>query len=124
MALRDALVRAGASATLAAAGATQGTGVTGLTATGTTQGTALPLPADVCYFTTVAANSGCILPAANAGDAGTIFNGGASSLNVYPPVGGAINKLGANAAYVLATATPSTDWYCVVPGLFIMSQSA
>jgi hypothetical protein len=124
MALRDAVVRAGLSATAAAAGSTQGTGATALSATGTTQATALPLPADVCKFTTVGAGSGCILPASNAGDAGSIFNGGASALLIYPPVGGTINNLGVNAGYSLATATPSVDWYCIVPGVFMASQSA
>lgn len=124
MPLRDAVVKAGLSPTAAAAGGTQGVGVTGLTATGSTQGTALPLPADVCYFTTVAGSTGCILPPCNSGDCGSIFNGGGSALTVYPPVGAAINKLAANTGYSLATATPALDWYCVTPTLFIMSQGA
>jgi len=95
-----------------------------LTAAGTTQGTALALPADICKFTTVAANSGAILPAANPGDSGTVFNGGANALSLYPPVGAIINGLSANTAYSIATATPYCDWYCVDPLTYIASQSA
>ncbi len=124
MSLRDAVVKAGCSATLAAAGGTNGVGVTGLTATGTTQANALLLPGDVNYFTTVGAGTGCILPPCNGGDGGSIFNGGVSALLVYPPVGGAINKLSTNTAYSLAAATPALDWYAVTPTLFIMSQGA
>ncbi len=124
MAQRDNVVKAGASATLAAAGASQGSGATGLVATGTTQANALPLPADVCKFTTVSAGTGTILPTCNPGDAGSIFNGGGNALLVYPPVGGTINNLALNTAYSLAVATPSADWYCVVAGVFMMSQSA
>jgi hypothetical protein len=124
MALRDNVVKAGMPPTAAAAGASQGTGVTNLVAAGTTQATALALPADVCHFGTVAANSGAILPACNSGDCGTIFNGGASALKVYPPVGAQINGLGANNPYSIAAATPASDWYCASPTQFIMSQSA
>jgi len=124
MALRDNVVKAGVSATQAAAGSSQGTGATSLTAAGTTQANAAILPADICKFTTVAAGSGCILPACNTGDAGSIYNGGANALLIYPPVGGQINNLAVNTAYSLATATPSLDWYCIVPGVFMMSQSA
>ena len=125
MALRDAVVRAGLSATAAAAGCTQGTGATNLAAAGASQTTAAPIPADVADYTTVGAGQGVILPNANAGDSGTIFNGQATNaLLVYPPVGGSINRLGVNASYSIAVATPAADWYCVVPGLFVISQSA
>lgn len=104
--------------------AIQGTAVNNLTATGTTQGTALPLPADVCKFTTVAASTGAIIPPCNGADSGSVFNGGASALLLYPPVGGKINGLGTNAGYSIAAATPYCDWYCVDPLTYIASQSA
>lgn len=123
MALQQRLVVAGISATQAAA--TQGTVAMGLTSTGTSsQATALPVPADLCFFSTVALNSGAILPAANPGDSGTLFNGGANALLLYPPVGGKINSLGTNAAYSVAAATPFVDWWCVTPTQYICSQSA
>lgn len=124
MARRDAVVLGGTSATAAAAGATQGTAAQGLTATGTTQANALPLPADASHFGTVAAGAGCILPACNAGDTGVIFNGSTNALLVYPPVGASINKGAANASYSIAAATPYADWTCIAPGLFIICQSA
>jgi hypothetical protein len=124
MALRENVVKSGVSANTATAGGTQGTGATGLTATGTTQANAFALANDVVKFTTVAAGSGIILPTSNGGDCGSIFNGGANALLIYPPVGGQINNLAVNTAYSLATATPSADWYCIVPGIFMISQSA
>jgi hypothetical protein len=104
--------------------AIQGTTANNLTATGTVQGNALPLPADLCKFTTVAAGTGAIIPAANPGDGGSVFNGGAQALLLYPPVGGKVNALGTNAGYSVATATPYVDWYCVDPLTYIACQSA
>lgn len=106
------------------AGAIQGTTANNLTATGASQGTALALPADICKFTTVAASTGAIIPPANPGDSGTVFNGGANALSLYPPTGGKINAVATNGAYSIATATPYCDWYCVDPLTYIASQSA
>lgn len=122
MALSARLTVTGLSAIQAQA--IQGTAANNLTATGSTQGTALPLPADVCKFTTVSASTGAILPAANSSDSGTVFNGGASALLLYPPVGGKINGLSTNAGYSIAAATPYCDWYCIDPLTYIASQSA
>lgn len=122
MGLSARLVTAGLSAIQAQA--IQGTAANNLTATGSTQGTALPLPADVCKFTTVSASTGAILPPANPGDSGSVFNGGASALSLYPPVGGKVNGLGTNTAYSIAAATPYCDWYCIDPLTYIASQSA
>jgi hypothetical protein len=122
MSLQQRLVVAGISAP--AAQAIQGTVASGLTATGTTQATALPLGADCCDFTTVPAGSGCILPAMNPGDDITIFNGGANALLVYPPVGGQIKSLGTNAGYSVATATPLCFVQCITPTLYVASQAA
>lgn len=122
MPLQARLVAGGLSP--AQAQAIQGTAANNLTATGSTQGTALALPADINKFTTVAASTGAIIPPANPGDSGTVFNGGANALSLYPPVGGKINGLGTNAAYSIATATPYCDWYCIDALTYIASQSA
>jgi len=116
------MVVAGLSAV--AARAIQGTVANNLTATGSTQATALALPADICKFTTVAASTGAIIPPSNPTDSGTVYNGGANALSLYPPVGGTINGLSANAAYSIATATPFVDWWCIDPLTYIASQSA
>lgn len=122
MALQQRLVTAGLSAVQAQA--IQGTVANTLTATGSTQATALPLGADINNVTTVTASTGVILPAMNPGDEITTHNGGANALALYPPVGASINALGANAAYSIATATPLCFTYCVTPTLYLCSQSA
>lgn len=122
MALSARLTVTGLSAIQAQA--IQGTAVNNLTATGSSQATALPLPADICKFTTVASSTGAIIPAANPADSGTVFNGGVSALSLYPPVGGKINGLSTNGAYSIAAATPYCDWYCIDPLTYIASQSA
>jgi hypothetical protein len=70
-----------------------------VSAAGTVQGDATALAAQLNVITTAGANTGVILPAA-----GPIWvrNSGANTLKVYPPVGGAINGLGVNAAATLA----------------------
>lgn len=73
---------------------------TNLVAAGTTQGTATLVTADWSQFTTVPANSGCIL-ANQLGLAQTIFNAGANTLKVYPPSGATIDALGLNNPYSL-----------------------
>lgn len=122
MTLQARLVVAGMSATEAAADV--GTVANNLTATGTTQATAAPLGADLNRFTTVAASSGCILPAMNPGDSIQVFNAGANPLSLYPPVGGAINALGTNAAYSIATTTPFVNVSCITPTQYHAMQSA
>jgi len=79
-----------------------------LTALGSSQATALLAPSDFMVFTTVAASTGVILPAAlngaaNPGDYYTVVNHGANSLSVYPPVGGKISTGAANAAFAVAS---------------------
>lgn len=86
-----------------ACGAIIGDTATGLVATGTTQATALPLPAVNNFVATAAAATGAILLAGSASDAITVYNGGANALLVYPPVGGVINSLAANTAVSIAT---------------------
>lgn len=70
------------------------------TATGSNQATALALPTDAVVFTTVALNTGTILPAtANPFDSFIVVNHGANALSVYPPTGGKIANGSANAAF-------------------------
>lgn len=78
--------------------------VTGsLTATGSTQGTALEVCDDVNVITTAAASTGVILKRdLSPGDRQVIANLGASSLSVYPTVGGKINSLATNGAFAVA----------------------
>ncbi|WP_428331965.1 hypothetical protein [Novosphingobium sp.] len=101
----------------------------GLTATGTTQGTALALSANFNQVTTVAASAGVVLPAISAapslgvsnGDSIEVFNQGANALAVYPPVGSTINSLAANTALSVAAAKSArfiqlspTNWGAVL----------
>lgn len=124
MPLQSRLVVAGMSAI--AAQASVGTSANNLTATGTTQATAAPLGADNNRFTTVPANSGCVLPPMNGGDSINVFNAGANALLVYPPpgIGAQINALAANAGYSVAVATPYSEITCITPTQFHEFQSA
>lgn len=122
MPVQARMVVAGMSAP--AAQASVGVSATGLTATGSTQATALQLGADVNKFTTVAASTGCILPAMNGGDNIVVVNSGANALSLYPPVGASINALGANTAYSIAIATPYCQITCVDPTHYHCFQSA
>jgi len=85
-----------------------GQGATGLTAAGTTQGTALALVASNNQVTTTALNSGVILPAVQGGEEVWVYNAGANSLAVYPPTGAAINSGAANASFAVATTKSAT----------------
>jgi hypothetical protein len=89
-----------------------------LTATGTTQATALLLSRPINNVTTVAASTGVIFPIPTNGMRIIVRNGGANVLNIYPSSGAAINTLAANAAFSLAVASTlefvafsSTQWY-------------
>lgn len=85
-----------------------------LTATGSSQGTALAIPSDFVVFTTVAASTGGILPAstgnvAQPGDTYIVVNHGANALSVYPPNGGKIANGSTNAAFSVAAS--KTAWF-------------
>lgn len=112
------------TATLSGAGSIENTVATGLVAAGNSQGTALALAADINQFATVGAGTGAILRAMQPGDSCTVFNGGANALALYPPVGASINKLAANTAYNIATATPTCYVTCVSPTQYLASQAA
>jgi len=123
MANQNRLTTSGLSAVVA--DAIQGTVANNLTATGSTQGGALALPADICKVTSTPSGTGVILPACNAGDDGIVFNGdGTNALLLYPPVGGKINALSTNAGYSIAAATPRCVWNCIDPLTYIASQGA
>lgn len=79
--------------------------VSGLTATGTNQATALPLLNGADHqFTTVGSSTGAMLPPARLADSIVVWNGGSNALSIYPPLGGVVNDGSANAAITLAPA--------------------
>lgn len=79
-----------------------------LTATGTNQATALQLSAQWNEVDTVPIGSGALLSALNEGQSQTIFNNGANPLLAYPPPGGNINALAANAPFSIAAGSRAT----------------
>lgn len=91
-----------------------------VSAAGTTQATATALSRPISNVTTVAANSGVILPSATPGMRVIIRNGSATTLRIYPAVGAQINTLGTNAVFLLDTlanlefiAFSTTQWYTI-----------
>lgn len=97
---------------------------TALTATGSTQGTALAVPSNINQFTTVAASTGAILPAtAQPSDEYVIMNAGANALLVYPPSGASIGAGAANAGFSVA-AGKSAYFFFVSPTVIGVILSA
>lgn len=93
---------------------------TSISAAGATQGTATALTKDISIISTVSAGQGVVLPTAVAGMVLIVNNTSATSLNVYPATGAAINSLVTNAAYTHVEgaslqyyAISSTQWYTV-----------
>jgi len=82
----------------------------GLSAAGTTQGTATAITNQTNEFTTVAASSGAILPSPEQGEFIFVANSGANAMNVYPATGHSINALAANAAFSLAVGKNAIFW--------------
>lgn len=103
MALAKKMMQGGVSA--GAAKAINGDIASALTATGTTQGTALALNAALNVMGTVSSGTGVILPACELSDDLMVYNGGANALLIYPDSGAKINGQSTNAAISLATAT-------------------
>jgi hypothetical protein len=95
-----------------------GDGATGLTATGSTSSDALQLSAVWNAIGTTAASTGVKLPPTEAGAMVCVYNGGASTLTVYPATGSTINA-GASSLSVTATtrvlfiATSATTWISI-----------
>lgn len=78
----------------------------GVSAAGTTQGTATELKAADNEVTTVADGAGVVLSSAiSAGDTQSVFNAGANPLKVYPPSGMKINDLTTNLPMTLGLNT-------------------
>ena len=79
----------------------------GLTATGTTQATALVLDSDYNEILNGVANSGYILPPISDQEKRVVYvwNGTGNTLKSYPPGGGQINALGSNANATHGTGT-------------------
>lgn len=85
MAHKAALLGTGHPA--AQANALCGAGSTGLTATGTSNADALVVSSHLNAFSTVASSTGAILSTVfTPGDEIYIYNGGANTLTIYPPV--------------------------------------
>jgi hypothetical protein len=122
MPIQARLIVAGMSAVAAAASV--GAVANNLTAVTGGQNAALPLGADNNRFTTVPASGGTILPPLNPGDNLIVLNAGANALLLFPPSGGQINALGANASYSIATATPYCCVTCITPTQYHAMQSA
>ena len=97
---------------------------TGISAAGSTQGTATALITDFNVVSTVISGAnGVALPTALAGYRITVFNTSANALNVYPLGNGIINSAAANVAFSLpagdrldflctaAATAPGGQWY-------------
>ena len=95
------------------------TGVTvNITAAGSTQGTATALTKAFNVISTVSAGQGVVLPTAVAGMRITVVNTSATTVNIYPASGAAINAQTTNAPFSLPSvgrvdiiATSTTQWY-------------
>lgn len=111
------LTGAGMSALLSQV--TVGTVTDAQTATGTSsQANSFAIADHITRFSTTAANSGARLPSTlTAGDELWIMNGGASTLLVYPPVGGTVNGAAANATLVNGIPTLKAGHFKCIDGL-------
>lgn len=90
----------------------------GISGTGSTQGTAMPLIANLNIATTVMAGTGFILPLVTAslnaiqlGTEITLLNRGANTASLYPASGGQIEALGTNNPSGIAPGGSSTAIY-------------
>ena len=83
-----------------------------ISAAGTTQGTATALGSAVNFISTAASGSGVVLSSsASAGDSQLVYNGGANPVKVYPPSGASINGLSANAPAIVGVRT-ACEFHC------------
>ena len=76
-----------------------------LTATGTTQATALLLFNGMNDIGTAASGSGVLLFPGNPGTSQMVYNAGANAVKIYPTSGAQINGLGTNNGMLLAPNT-------------------
>jgi hypothetical protein len=93
---------------------------TGISAAGSTQGTATAITKEINVVSTVASGAGVVFPTAVAGMVITITNTSANALLVYPATSAAINSAALNAAYsqpagstLQFIAPTTTQWYTV-----------
>jgi hypothetical protein len=93
---------------------------TGISAAGSTQGTATAITKEINIVSTVAAGAGVVFPTAVEGMVITITNTSANALLVYPATSAAINSAALNAAYsqpagstLQFIAPTTTQWYTV-----------
>lgn len=100
-----------------------------VTAAGSNQGTATAVTTDFVVCTSVAANTGIILPAAASGRQIVVVNKGSNALSIYPGSGDAIDALAANAAISLAvdgvmilTGVSASLWYSSANLAVVASQ--
>lgn len=98
---------------------------TGLSGAGTSsQANAYPITTCNNVFTTVALNSGAVLPAtAEVGDWFSVVNFGANPLLVYPPVGQYMHNQAVNTSFSVA-ANKAADFFCYAPGQWFAMLSA
>lgn len=82
---------------LTISGFTQYSATSGITAAGSTQGTATALTTTINKIDTASSNTGVVLPNAT-GSTFIVINDGANAVKVYPPSGGQIDYLGTNNA--------------------------
>ena len=89
-----------------------------VSAAGTTQGTGTALTSDINIITTVGASAGVVLPATTAGKRVVVVNKGANALTIYPATSSAIDALSANVGVSLAVGgvlefngASTTQWY-------------
>jgi hypothetical protein len=81
---------------------------TGITAAGTTQGTATAISSLINVVSSGIGGSGVILPTPQPGDILMVVNGTGVAINVYPPSGGALANLGTNVAFSQSATTVAT----------------
>jgi hypothetical protein len=99
--------------------------LTGLSATGSSQGTAFPLVnRGIHEFTTVSSSTGAILPVPKIPSTIVVTNDGASSLSVYPPSGGTVAGGSTNAAYSLGAGTTAVFVASSLTNYYLESTSA
>jgi hypothetical protein len=100
------------------------TTLSGLSALGSNQTTAfMLLNAADHQFTTVGSSTSAVLPSAKLPSSLTVYNGGANTLAVYPPVGGTINGGSVNADITVSAgsgaeffAADTLTWYTAAAG--------
>jgi hypothetical protein len=97
----------GAGVPPSAAQATVGFNSIGVSGAGSSsQANSTLIQASNTFVSTNGSGGGVRLPTgASPGDSFFIYNGGANTLNIYPPVGGAINGGSVDATYTAATLT-------------------